>query len=66
MSALRALSSVSAAIENDRDIANFRDQKVHDIVSFSSILFEAELEWGSFLACQNQLFELYLLVRRPS
>jgi hypothetical protein len=57
----RALLSGVDAIQNVKVLANGHDQKVHDIVSFSSLKFEAELELSLFFAFQNELIELYHL-----
>ncbi len=46
-------------IQNGNILANGHAQKIHDIVSFSSLKFEAKLELSWFLAFQNELIELY-------
>ncbi len=43
-SALRAPSSVSTATQNEKVLANSHGKKVHDIVGFSSLQFEAKLK----------------------
>ena len=63
--ALRALQFGSIAIKNGKALANRHGQKVHDIVRFLLLLFDAELKLGQFFVSRNQLFELSNLAAPP-
>ncbi len=63
--ALRALQFGIIAIENGKALANRHGQKVHDIVRFLLLLFDAELQLGQFFVSRKQLFELSNLAAPP-